>query len=280
MIFTTSDGIDLYYEISGKGAPCLFLHGGPGYWSKSFQVFAAPLLEDNLQMIYLDQRGCGRSAHSSDLNYSLSRLIEDIEEWREHNGINEMYVMGHSFGGILAVNYANQYPKRTKGIILSNVTLHMYESFEHQIHRGNELLGNDRQELQRDDMEGFISNTFSFISRLMEKDLYYTLQFDNMDNKVLLDSIDKEGIHSDPQFQEQVLSQKQYFQDFTDLTENIVKPVLVIAGERDHSVGPTHHTTFRFSDVTTIILNSSHHPYLEDPINYRDAILTFLQTEK
>lgn len=64
MKLKTSDGLALYYDISGKGDPCLFLHGGPGYWSKSFQHYARDLLEENLQMIYLDQRGCGRSEQS------------------------------------------------------------------------------------------------------------------------------------------------------------------------------------------------------------------------
>lgn len=59
----TSDGIKLYIERSGKGASCIYLHGGPGYWSKSFQHFAGDHVEEDLEMVYLDQRGCGRSAH-------------------------------------------------------------------------------------------------------------------------------------------------------------------------------------------------------------------------
>ncbi|MEN1968661.1 hypothetical protein WMZ97_11385 [Lentibacillus sp. N15] len=59
MNFATSDGIELYIEKSGRGDPCLYLHGGPGYWSKSFQHFSTKLLEDTMEMVYLDQRGCG-----------------------------------------------------------------------------------------------------------------------------------------------------------------------------------------------------------------------------
>ncbi|MGY0694422.1 alpha/beta fold hydrolase [Virgibacillus sp. FSP13] len=121
----TSDGVRLYVEKSGQGDPCIYLHGGPGYWSKSFQYFSENLLEDALEMIYLDQRGCGRSELARGKNYSLARLIDDIEEVRKDLGIEAWYVMGHSFGGILAVNYAHTYPSRTKGLILSNVTLNM-----------------------------------------------------------------------------------------------------------------------------------------------------------
>ena len=104
MKYRTSDGVELYFEIAGEGKPCLYLHGGPGYWSKSFQHFSGKLLEEHLQMVYLDQRGCGRSEHSPTQDYSLNRLIDDIEELRIFLGIEEWFVLGHSFGGILAVN--------------------------------------------------------------------------------------------------------------------------------------------------------------------------------
>lgn len=56
MNFKTTDGLQIYYEISGNGDPCIFLHGGPGYWSKSFQVYAQDLLEEDLQMVYLESK--------------------------------------------------------------------------------------------------------------------------------------------------------------------------------------------------------------------------------
>lgn len=89
MKFITSDGLELYYDKSGKGVPCVYLHGGPGYWSKSFQYFSQELLEEKLEMVYLDQRGSGRSEHSPTQDYSLSRLIDDIEELRIFLGLSE-----------------------------------------------------------------------------------------------------------------------------------------------------------------------------------------------
>lgn len=281
MIFTTSDGIELYYEKSGKGIPCLFLHGGPGYWSKSFQLFAGPLLEDSLEMIYLDQRGCGRSGHSVEGNYLLSRLLDDIEEWRKNAGIDEMYIMAHSFGGILAVNYADTFPERVKGLILTNVTLNMLESFEHQFEKGNALLEVKSKELLKGNLEEYMNQIFVLFSKLIEKDLYYTLQFSKIENLLLLNKVDKEDeFQSDPHFQKTVLSSNEYFQDFTILTKHIKKPVLVIAGERDHSIGPDHHLSFHFPSSTISVLKSSHHPYLEDSIHFKKIILKFLQENK
>ena len=115
-------------------------------------------------MVYLDQRGCGRSEHSPTQDYSLNRLIEDIEELREFIGFQEWYVMGHSFGGILAVNYAERFPEGTKGIILSNATLHLVDSFGHQLNKGANLLGLEVRDLSTDDISSFMDSYFSILT--------------------------------------------------------------------------------------------------------------------
>lgn len=69
MIIKTSDGIDLCLTVSGEGSPCIFVHGGPGAWSYSFEELGGRDLEDTFQMIYFDQRGCGRSSGSSNDDY-------------------------------------------------------------------------------------------------------------------------------------------------------------------------------------------------------------------
>lgn len=57
----TSDGVSLYLKVAGQGTPCIFVHGGPGAWSLSFEALGGNVLEKKLQMYYCDQRGCGRS---------------------------------------------------------------------------------------------------------------------------------------------------------------------------------------------------------------------------
>ncbi|HWL24348.1 MAG TPA: alpha/beta hydrolase [Ureibacillus sp.] len=274
MEFITSDGLKLHYDKSGKGVTCVYLHGGPGYWSKSFQYFSQELLEEDLEMVYLDQRGCGRSEHSPTQNYSLKRLVDDIEELRIFLGISEWYVIGHSFGGILAVNYAKRFPERTKGIILSNVTLNMFDSFEQQINKGFDILGMEKKQIQRSNLESFMDTFYSILSKLMEKEEYYKLQYVDLENKKIVDKID-EGLYSDPNFQHFVFSSEEYFQDFTLLTEHLTKPVLVITGKFDYAVGPGHHHTFKFKYPKLSILESSHHPYIENQLEFKEAILNF-----
>ncbi|MHA3225835.1 alpha/beta fold hydrolase [Globicatella sulfidifaciens] len=226
-------------------------------------------------MVYLDQRGCGRSEHSPTQDYSLNRLIEDIEELREFIGFQEWYEMGHSFGGILAVNYAERFPEGTKGIILSNATLHMVDSFGHQLNKGANLLGLEVRDLSTDDISSFMDSYFSILTQVLDKEVYYKFQFTNLENKKRVDLIDQYGLNSDPKFQQYVFSSGEYLQDFTSLSSDILKSVLIIAGEDDNAVGPKHHQLFNFPNSKTSVIDGSHHPYIENQLKFRDAILNF-----
>nr|WP_238018460.1 alpha/beta fold hydrolase [Oceanobacillus jordanicus] len=172
------------------------------------------MLEENLQMIYLDQRGCGRSEHSPIQDYSLERVVEDIEALRIHLGIEEWWIIGHSFGGILAVNYASKFPNRMKGMILSNVTLHMLASFQHQIIRGTSLLKRDVPEIDTLSLESFIKTYYEILTSLLENEVYFSFQYSDLEMKKEVDLIDQDGLKSDPNFQQFVFSSKDYFRDF------------------------------------------------------------------
>ena len=79
----TTDGVDLFVKVKGKGTPCLYIHGGPDSGSYWMEKFFGEILEQRFQMIYLDQRGVCRSASPKDGNYSLDRMANDYEEVRK-----------------------------------------------------------------------------------------------------------------------------------------------------------------------------------------------------
>ena len=88
--------------------------------------------------------------------------------------------------------------------------------------------------------------------------------------------MDQDGLNSDPKFQQYVFSSNDYFQDFTTVTVNIQKPVLVIAGKYDHAVGPKHHQLFKFPNSIVKVLNSAHHQYIENELEFQKVILKFV----
>ncbi len=121
-------GALIYWECSGNpaGPAALFLHGGPG----------APLTGGYRQrfdparwrIVYLDQRGCGRSrplAHqdlSALSTNTTDQLIDDIEALRDHLGIDRWLLVGGSWGVTLALAYAQRHPARVIGLALAAVT--------------------------------------------------------------------------------------------------------------------------------------------------------------
>ena len=114
------NGTSLYYEVVGSGNPLLIMHGGLGFDHTYFRPWIDKLSEDS-KLIFYDHRGNGRSDRSKPLDDVYhSTWADDANSLREHLGIEKMVLMGHSYGGVLALHYALQYPKTLSGLILAN----------------------------------------------------------------------------------------------------------------------------------------------------------------
>lgn len=108
------DGAELWSVTTGEGpVPVVMCHGGPGL-SDNLAPLAA-MVEDLCLVHRYDQRGGGRS--SGDGPFTVSQFIEDLERLREHWGHETWIVVGHSWGGWLALLYATRYAARTTGLI-------------------------------------------------------------------------------------------------------------------------------------------------------------------
>lgn len=116
------NGVRLYYRVAGEPshsrAPVLFLHGGPGDNSYAFARLMGSRLEPLRRMVYLDQRGCGRSEQPWEGRYSLALLVEDVEALRQALGVERWVLLGHSLGGALALEYAARYPEHVAALVL------------------------------------------------------------------------------------------------------------------------------------------------------------------
>ncbi|RAI02334.1 prolyl aminopeptidase [Acuticoccus sediminis] len=115
---------ELYVEECGApdGVPALFLHGGPGGGAKPFQ--RRTFDPRRFRVVLFDQRGCGRSTPSAELDGNTTdKLIEDIETIRETLGIERWLVTGGSWGSLLSLAYAIAHPDRCLGLRLHGVFL-------------------------------------------------------------------------------------------------------------------------------------------------------------
>ncbi|WP_330334145.1 alpha/beta hydrolase [Streptomyces sp. NBC_00536] len=115
--FSAPDGTELSYRVTGDGPPLVCLPGGPMQDS----VYLGDLggLTAHRQLIVLDLRGTGRSAHpADDTSYRCDRLVDDVEALREHLGLARVDLLGHSAGTNLAVLYAARHPERVGRLAL------------------------------------------------------------------------------------------------------------------------------------------------------------------
>ncbi len=116
------NGVHLWYRIAGVSTPgrvpLLYLHGGPGYNSYSFEKMVGPRLEKQMQVVYFDQRGSGRSERPASRDYSMAALVEDVESLRRQLGVPQLSLLGHSFGATIALEYAARYPEHVRKLIV------------------------------------------------------------------------------------------------------------------------------------------------------------------
>ena len=113
-------GADLYAREIGKGSPILILHGGPDF-DQSYMLPDLDRLADSYHLIYYDQRGRGKSAdHVQPEDVTLASDIADIEKVRQYFHLDSITLLGHSWGTVLALEYALKYPERVSRLIIMN----------------------------------------------------------------------------------------------------------------------------------------------------------------
>lgn len=102
----------------------LLLNGGPGGTHEYFECFENFLPNEGVEFIYYDQLGCGYSDNPNDTAYwDLGRFVEEVEQVRKALNLdkNNFYLLGHSWGGILAMQYTLKYQDNMKALIISNM---------------------------------------------------------------------------------------------------------------------------------------------------------------
>lgn len=102
----------------------LLLNGGPGCTHEYFECFESFLPKEGIEFIYYDQLACGNSENPKDTSlFDLNRYVEEVEQLRQalHLDKTNFYLLGHSWGGILAMQYALKYQDQMKGLIISNM---------------------------------------------------------------------------------------------------------------------------------------------------------------
>lgn len=109
-------GASLFVEVVGEGSPLALMHGGPGadHWT----LLPLQPLNDRFSLVFYDHRCNGRSVGAPVSSMTWDNLTADADALRERLGFERWAVLGHSFGGHVALEYALRYPKRLTHLVL------------------------------------------------------------------------------------------------------------------------------------------------------------------
>lgn len=102
----------------------LLLHGGPGATHEAFEVFDSFLPADGIEYYYYDQLGSYYSDQPDDPKLlTIDRFVDEVEQVRKALGLDKdnFYLLGHSWGGILAIEYALAHQDHLKGLIIADM---------------------------------------------------------------------------------------------------------------------------------------------------------------
>src|SRR4051812_35701580 len=111
------EGTELHYVEQGQGRGLLVMHGGLGLSHGYFRPYLDPLAEQ-ARLVYYDHRGHGRSGRPPLETVTHEQLVQDAEALRRELGLGRMVLMGHSYGGTLALMYALKYQANLAGLTL------------------------------------------------------------------------------------------------------------------------------------------------------------------
>lgn len=278
---TVSDGTELFVNVRGDGIPCLYIHGGPGVGSYWMEKLYGNILEKHFTMVYLDQRGSGRSASAAGGDYSPLRMARDFEEIRKHLGIDSWITFSHSFGGPMQMEHALRYPETVRGMMLIESTLNLNESMEGMIKYSLDFLGingKDRLPYLEEDKPP-LDRLIPLFDMMREKKMFWTYHYGDPRNYHLMDSVMAEIPNPNKEFMRSALGMSQYYQNYKSMAANLDMPVLLYYGTNDYSIGPDHADDMPFPNKTIHKWKGGHVPFMEGKEELEETIAKWLKNE-
>ncbi len=272
-------GVSLFVEVMGHGYPLLLMHGGPGL---DYQTML-PLqpLEDQFTLVFYDHRCNGRSAGMEITSMTMDNLTADADALRQALGFEKWAVLGHSFGGNVALEYALRYPQNLSHLILMNTGGDQWWAN----HNAPELLRK----------RGFSASTveaaYRFFNGQIRRDeflsvnLKFNKAYSYRNNPIDIVKAILTG-HT-PKFQADALifgySQTLMGWTVMDRLSDIHVPTLVVAGRFDF-LFPTEHQVQLAAGIPgarlEIIECAGHNPHMERQADVLEAIRSFFSQNK
>lgn len=263
--YVKADGAELFCQFDGKGDPLVVIHGGPGL-SQDYLLPQMARLSENYFVIFYDQRGSGRSTGELKESGNLETFMNDIEAIRKEFGFEKISILGHSWGGFVAMKYATIHPNSVKRLVLVTSMSACYEDFKLFLEEWNKRMAPYKSQLESITNNSCFSEGDPTLHEQLLKLIFATYFFNpnkvceltlSMSRKAALNGIEARKIFNDEVKDYDLLS---------DLGQ-LYLPTLIIHGDSDPNPlqSATHiHTAIKNSKLV-VIKECGHFPYIEQP---------------
>jgi len=267
---TLPDGYRMFVEELGAGLPVIVLHGGPGMDHSMFRPWLDPLA-DEFRLLYVDERGQGRSDRVDPATLSLDVFARDVDLLAEALGVGRFALLGHSFGAIVTTWHATNVGTAAAYVISGGadesaaMLADVEASLEAMGERGRPIADSwDQEQHVRTDDE---------LAELMRVQMPFHFAGE------VPPGYGEETVYS-PDVLRHFSSAGYGDFDYRPQLGAVHRPTLVVVGERDRT------TTVRAARVLhegiedsrlVVVPGVGHMSFVEDPERYLDAVRTFLR---
>ena len=278
--------VRLYYRENGQGEPIIVLHGGPDL-DHSYLLPDMDRLADSFRLIYYDQRGRGKSAGDvRPEDVTIESEMEDLERVREHFRLESVAVLGHSWGGPLAMEYAIRHLERVSHLILMNTAPASHDDYM-LLRQG---FRNNRPTVDAEKMKALASTAKyqegdpDTVAEYIRSHFSMTIrQPHHLERLVasLRSSFTKEGILKAREIDEQLMKETWLSSEYDLLPKlkRLSTPTLVIHGDYDFiPVECAEHIVSAIPEARFVVLEDcGHFSYIECPDEVRKEIVDLLR---
>ena len=269
-------GISLFVEVIGNGYPMLLMHGGPGADHASMRSLRP--CADQFTLVFYDHRCNGRSDGGPVSTMTWENLTADADALREALGFEKWAVLGHSFGGMVALEYALRYPQSLSHLLLVDTCGDTWWVREN----APELLA------KRGFRPAVVETARRFYTGQIEPDEFMpsmkTLAkayYHDPSPLLMAREVLTVGIRTKVQPQAQIFAFSQLLKGWTvmDRLGEIQVPTLVLAGRDDFQFPPEHQAALAAGIPNAhleIIERAGHNAPTERPAEVIQAVRSFL----
>ncbi|NNF33511.1 MAG: alpha/beta fold hydrolase [Saprospiraceae bacterium] len=271
------NGSEVYYRTIGKGNPIIIIHGGP-VMDHSYLLPQMDQLSSDYQLIYYDQRACGKSSIDVDTSkMTLQAFADDVKLLSDSLKLEKPIVFGHSWGGLIAMKYATTYPDHVGKLILSNSIPANHEEWQEEQSYMEEQITADQNEKRSNILSSgeLQSDPASAVKKLMllsfENQFFDTTKMEKLQLNMPSDYMARSGKF-------QALAPDLVSFDLYSPMTYLEVPTLIIYGDNEPAtaISAPHLMSHLADGKMEIIKRCGHFPFIEQPEVYFSIIRGFL----